>query len=250
MAIDKTYLQNYFEQIVSEIKMGGRVNWRWRELRRHLFGESTDPDLADEIATRKIAQFKQAGIVFVCGLVVAGMVAVVMQSIYQSLNYWDEIRDKRQLLAQLEEKLSQLESAEKEYNILESQQDIAVIDEAFPDYSDVGTALRLIGKVASEVIDANQDMVLTSISVDSLPFDKPDTATINAGLGTNQLLQEHEVDISLSVTGSFQSIREFISRLKGLRHNFRIEQLAFASDETSKNNLLNTSIRLTYYYYN
>ncbi|MBQ6449356.1 hypothetical protein IJJ08_00415 [bacterium] len=250
MAIDKTYLQNYFEQIVSEIKMGGQVNWRWRELRRHLFGEVTDPDLADEIATRKIAQFKQAGIVFVCGLVVAGMIALVMQSIFQSLNYWDEIRDKRQLLVQLEEKLSQLETAEKTYNTLESQKDIAVIDEAFPDYSDVGTALRLIGKVASEVIDANQDMVITSISVDNLPLDKPNTATINAGAGTNQLLQEHEVGISLSVTGSFQSIREFVSRLKNLRHNFRIEQLAFSSDETSGSNLLNTSIRLTYYYYN
>ena len=167
---------------------------------------------------------------------------------------WAEITASRQeitantgLLEQMTRKQEALKQAQANYSQIEP--DLAVIDEAIGDYSDLGLAMQLLEKMASEIVDEGGPLIINSVSVTEadIPADTPLTAEPGV-----RKLESQETLVTLSLTGDYQALRDFIIKITGLRHNFAVERLVFSSNNnnSSQNQYLNASLTLRYNYFN
>jgi hypothetical protein len=77
-----------------------------------------------------------------------------------------------------------------------------------------------------------------------MPNDKP----VNLSAGSGQKRERNEVSLTISATGDYQAIRDYVVKLRSLRHNFYVEKLTLSlPDEDTR--FLNTMITLKYYYF-
>lgn len=151
------------------------------------------------------------------------------------------IKENQTLLKSLEKKQQTLNQVEKIYKQVSSSSS-ASINEAIPNYSDTPLIMSLIEKIGSEIIEAQGPLLIESISVAELPNDQP----------TNSFsLTPQENEVQVSFIGDYQAIKDFITQLKSLKHNFSVEQISFSAPKnTSLNQLLTVSVKLRYYYFN
>jgi hypothetical protein len=152
-----------------------------------------------------------------------------------------DIEGNKQQLVAMQNKINALKAAQENYNLVSS--DLQIINEAVPDYSDVPQVMTILEKLAGEIVEDGGPFLITKIAVTAMPNDKP-----LVGAGSGQKRERNEVSLTVSVTGDYQAIRDYMVKLRSLRHNFYVEKLTFSlPDEDTQ--FLNTVITLKYYYF-
>ncbi len=178
-------------------------------------------------------------------LLAAAILALVIYFIIRPLfsdsqNLKKEITLNQNLLAQLKRKETQLIQAKENYDELGTSS--ALIDQAMPNYSDLPHVGRVLEKLNSEILTEGKPLVLESISVDPVANDLP-------GASPSAWTAESIV-VNISFVGNYQAVRDFILKLKNLRHNFVVEQIAINNASSrSTNHFLNVNVKLKYYYF-
>jgi hypothetical protein len=156
-----------------------------------------------------------------------------------------DIEGNEQQLVAMQNKINVLKTAQENYNLVSG--DLRVISEAVPDYSDVPQVMAILEKLGGEVVEEGGPFLITKIAVATMPNDKP----ANLGLvsaGSGQKRERSEVSLTISATGDYQAIRDYVVKLRSLRHNFYVEKLTLSlPDEDTQ--FLNTVITLKYYYF-
>lgn len=118
----------------------------------------------------------------------------------------------------------------------------ASLNEALPNYSDTPLTMSLLEKLASEIVEAQGPLLIESIDVSALPNDLP-TTTFS--------LNEKESEIQINFISDYQAVKDFITQLKLLKHNFSVDEISLSAPKsTNLNQLLTVSVKLRYYYFN
>lgn len=128
-----------------------------------------------------------------------------------------EIEDKRELDQALNQKIAALSTAQAEYLQLESR--LTVLDESLPSNPDLIDILKILEKIASD-----RGLVISALSVSSIPAE-PEEGTSFADLERQDLL------ISLTITGDYPTIREFVEDLRLSRRSFVVDSVTFNTGE-------------------
>lgn len=128
-----------------------------------------------------------------------------------------EIEDKRKLNTQLTQKASALNLAQENYSALQDR--LPVLDEAIPKGVDMAHTLKIIEKAASD-----QSLVITNLTILEIPQDPPVDAPISE-------LERQSMPIQLTVSGSYEAIRNFTNQLQGSRRSFTIDRIIFTTKD-------------------
>ena len=185
-------------------------------------------------------------------IIFVGVLALALVIYFVIGPSWNEITATRQeiasngaVLMQMQQKQADVEAAKAVYDSVKSDKE--VISEAIGDYSDIPAAMTLIEKMAGEVLEEGLPLVINNMMIEEkdMPTDTPRTASENEGIK-----EEQEVTIMLSLVGNYQGLREFITKIKQLRHNFLVEKLVFTGENNENAQILNATVTLKYYYFN
>ncbi len=244
MHIDTAYLKTYYQRIVSELKKEGKADWRWEEFSAHIF--NTGADASEALTGKKRMKMLQTASLIGGGVVIALIVfLILLPSVRNVFIYSRDLEKQGELYEDLLDRHDDLQTAWRNYEQI--RDDIDLIDEAMPDSSDLGRTLRIIGKIADDVISDGGQMVIQTINADTIPSDNEQTALQHSLDGGN--LSEHEMSFTIALSGNFQAVRDFVARVKSARHNFRIDQIVF-TPTSGGSDLLDVVIFVSYYYYN
>ena len=154
-----------------------------------------------------------------------------------------EIETNQGLLARLEAKQKSLAAAETAYKQINSKEN--VIKEAMPNYSDIPMVMRILEKLATEVDqETGPYLAINSMGVSAMPDDDPYTADQN-----DTGLQDQMAEITITMSADYTAVRDYVDKLKALRHNFFINRITFSADDDDSS-ILNVSLIIRYYYYN
>lgn len=135
-----------------------------------------------------------------------------------------EIEDKRKLDTQLSQKIASLSTAQGEFFSL--QNDLPVLDDALPDTPEFAYSIKLIEKTASEM-----GLVITGLSVQEIPAE---ISNAQSGETTSEKnLERVTVPVTVSVTGEYLKIRDWLRLLKQQRRSVLIESIAFSTNDDS-----------------
>jgi Tfp pilus assembly protein PilO len=129
-----------------------------------------------------------------------------------------EIVDKTDIDKKMEDKISALIEAQAAYQDME--RDLPLIDQALPVQSDAVRAARDLSALA-----ADSRVTITALSISAIPLSSdtgPGTGTITA---LNKLAS---FPVSLSVTGAYPDIKNFIGGILNLRRIMQIDSMIFA----------------------
>ena len=239
MKIDRTYI----ESILQEILAGHRPKVTWREFSERAFGKKKPKAVSEELAGKRAAQLRQMAIITAGGLILAAMLFLIIIPRFVTISrYRHELTENTAMVEQLDDKLAALTLARENFESIRDE--IAIIDEAIPNYSDLETVLPLIEKLVTQVYESGEPLVLTGLEVSNFPDDVPTTASLNRGL-----LSEKELRLAISLQGEYKAVRDFITALKAQRHNFRINRINFETD-TNNSSKISVNMDVSYYYYN
>jgi Tfp pilus assembly protein PilO len=148
-----------------------------------------------------------------------------------------EIEDKETLDQQLGQKVAALSTAQVEFFNLQSQ--LALLDEALPNQPDLIVALKIIEKIASD-----RQIIITNVTVSELPREEP----LPDDLKSSQI-KRASIPITLSVTGDYPTIRQFVEDLQNSRRTFVIDSVAFSSSEERGVKRLQATLNLSLPYF-
>jgi Tfp pilus assembly protein PilO len=187
------------------------------------------------------------------GLVIlAVIIAVIIRPIINDIGQTkSKIEAAETQLKQLNTKKQQMVTAQTSYQALADR--LLMINEAMPNYSDVPLVAGILERLASDLISQSGGALLIQrIDFAQMPNDKPET--LATGPGTTNSTQPNnarmsaEVPITVTLTGDYQSIRDYIVQLRSLRHNFYVDRLTFFAP-TNDSTFLDANINLKYYYF-
>ncbi len=146
-----------------------------------------------------------------------------------------EIDDKKKLDQQLSQKIAAMSSAQTEYLRLEDR--LAVLDEALPNQPNIIEAVKIIEKTASD-----RNIAIVSLNVAEIPSET--TETVNF-----EQLTRQQVSASVTLTGDYLTIRQFIEDLKQTRRSFVIDTVVFSLSEESGSQSLRATITVNIPYF-
>ncbi|OGJ37552.1 MAG: hypothetical protein A2383_00845 [Candidatus Pacebacteria bacterium RIFOXYB1_FULL_39_46] len=132
-------------------------------------------------------------------------------------NLIKEIEDKRKLDTQLSQKVSALNIAQENFSVLQDR--LFVLDEAIPRGANMTYTLKVIEKAASD-----QNLTIANLTVLEIPPEPPADATIDE-------LERQSMPIQLTVSGSYESIRDFTNQLQFSRRSFVIDRIIFTTKD-------------------
>ena len=178
------------------------------------------------------------------GVVVLGLIIyfVIMPS-------WSQITETKAMievdtaqLARLKTKHANLEEAESNYQQIASE--INIIDEAVPNYSNVPQVMTILEKLASEVLQEGGPLLIDTMRISTMPNDTPTSAQ-----DQTDALSREEATVLVSLTGDYQAIKDYVIKIRSLRHNFYVEKIILSANQDQNNQFLDASITLKYYYF-
>lgn len=129
-----------------------------------------------------------------------------------------EIDDKKKLDQQLTQKIAALSTAQSNY--LRYQDQLYVLDEALPNQPNTVETAKILEKVASE-----RFLLINSITVKDIPQNEDPTQI---------KLSEYErlsYPVSITLTGDYPSIRQFVEDLLALRRSLVVDTVLFKTSE-------------------
>lgn len=128
-----------------------------------------------------------------------------------------EIEDKKALNVQLDRKVAALATAQSEY--LELEDELVILNQALPDSPKIIYSIKVIEKIAGQ-----QNLVINSINMNEVP----DEQLVELGIDK---VSRVDVPISISITGDYPNIRQFVEELQLYRRVFVVDTVVFASSE-------------------
>lgn len=154
-----------------------------------------------------------------------------------------EIKDKERIDQQLAKKVAALSTVQTEYYQLENR--LLVLDQAIPNDPQIVYSLKIIEKTASDL-----QLIITAINLNEIP-------RTNLGLtsGSTQLnldlasAQRIDLPMSISVSGDYTSIREFVEVLRHYRRSFVIDSVIFTTEEVRGGKQLQAKITVSAPYF-
>jgi hypothetical protein len=155
----------------------------------------------------------------------------------------EKIEVDRALLTRLKAKANNVAEARENYELVEKQ--TALINEAIPNYSDPALAMKMLEKLATEVVDGGGPLLINDIRVSQMPQDTQETAVTN-----NKILESNEVVVMVNLSGDYQAVHDYVTQLRSLRHNFYLEKITFSASQDATQQFLDAVINLKYYYFN
>ncbi|MDO5561441.1 MAG: hypothetical protein Q4G02_01565 [bacterium] len=185
----------------------------------------------------------QIGVSLILALAVVALifVSVIIPMVNDSRALKAELTNNKLLLTQLQDKSELLDLAQVNYEKIGTQ--AALLDEAMGDYSDVPQAAAIVEKLTTEILEEGGPLVLEGISVEPMS---------NDNLQSNSPAVKHEAENTLNISfiGDYQAVRDFILKLKTLRHNFTVNQINItAPQDNNLNQFLTVNVNLKYYYF-
>ena len=196
------------------------------------------------------------------GVVIIGLLCyfIIWPTYHKIMTLRENIEEAAGYLTKLEKKTNDVRAAHSAYENLTSN-DLALLDEVVSNYSNLPLALKLLTYLATEVANGSDGvsspLYINSVAISQLPMDAPcenGKLTIkNAPCEVDdslKVLQPEYVDITLTMTGDYQAVREYVQKVKGLRHNFYLQALNISATEHGAGNILSANITVRYYYFN
>jgi len=146
-----------------------------------------------------------------------------------------EIDDKKALDQQLSQKIAALSSAQTEYLRLEGR--LNVLDEALPSQPKIIEAVKIIEKIASD-----RNIAILSLNVAELPVEN------ESSLEFDQLTRQ-QTSASVTITGDYLTIRQFVEDLKATRRSFIVDTVIFSLSEESGQKSLKATVTINIPYF-
>lgn len=146
-----------------------------------------------------------------------------------------EIDDKRTLDQKLNEKIAALSTAQTEYLKIEPR--LGILNFAIPINPDIVLTLKIIEKIASE-----QKIIISAINLSNVPKEFDATTDFVD-------LTRKNLDFTVSVSGDFPAIREFVNSLMQSRRSFLIEKIIFIVSDVRGVKRLEANISVSAPYY-
>ena len=174
------------------------------------------------------------------GIIALIFIFLIIPMVNESRVLKKELQNNQLLLTELKAKAVQLDEAQLNYEKIGSQS--ALLEEAMSNYSDVPEVTAIVEKLVTDILNEGGPLILEGIEIDPMSNDDPQ-AIVSAK-------NEEENTLRISFIGDYQAVRDFILKLKALRHNFTVNQIAITAPQDQKlNQFLTVSIDLTYYYF-
>ena len=149
-----------------------------------------------------------------------GLLIILLALIFPAVNHIlkinKEIADGEKVERKLYEKIIALDKAEENFNT--SKDRLVIVSEALPTGSDVDTHLRQVERLA-----AKSNATLSGIQFSDVPLSLP---TIRQNLAVKQ------VEYSITVSGGFANISNFISDLENAVRTVDITTISISEDGT------------------
>lgn len=148
-----------------------------------------------------------------------------------------EIEDKQELNEQLQKKVAALSTAQTTYLSLEEQ--LPILDEAIPSKPDLVYNLKVLEKLAAE-----SKIIISGMTIAELPADEDlaQPAAFSA-----RILQS--VPVSISLTGDYPSIRNYVESIRANRRSFTIESITFILNQNRETEALRATVTVSMPYY-
>jgi hypothetical protein len=150
-----------------------------------------------------------------------------------------EIEDKEKLDQQLSQKIAALSTVQPLY--LQLQYQLSTIDEAVPSSPQLIHSLKIIERMASDL-----DLVIMGMGVAEVPNEQTPTDMEGKSLASFERI---DIPITISVSGDYPTIRQFIENLKGYRRSFVIDTIIFATKEIRGDKKLEARITVSIPYF-
>lgn len=151
-----------------------------------------------------------------------------------------EIEDKRMIAQKLQEKISALSLAQKEYVAVSSE--LPLVEEALPQEPNLPLFIRQLETLAVQSGVALRTIQFGQVNLRGRLALKPDSVK------TEQKEEASEITFSLSASGSYQNLKSFLQSLENLRRFVVISSFAFKPEEKEEAQLLILSVAGEAYY--
>ena len=145
-----------------------------------------------------------------------------------------EIEDKRNLDAQLGQKIASLSTAQSQYQLFSEQ--FYLLDEALPKTAQINHSLQIIEKMASD-----NRLVIQAITTSAVPEELVETEAQTASRET--------LTFNVDVAGDYLNIRQFIGNVMASRRMMIVDQVSFAMGSSRYQKNLNATVRINLPYY-
>lgn len=164
------------------------------------------------------------------GLVLFLAVFAIRPTLLTMSDLLKEIEDKKELEEQLTKKVAALGSAQSLYLSVENR--LPVLDAAIPSSPETIRTLKIIEKIATD-----QSVILNSISLQEVPETPTEILSFDELSRTN-------LQLSLSLIGDYNSIKNFVGELQNSQRTFVIESIVFKISETKGDKQLRASLSI------
>ncbi len=170
------------------------------------------------------------------GLVVFLAMAAIRPTLLEMTELIKRIEDKKELSEQLSKKVAALGTAQTQFLAL--QERLFMLDQAVPSTADVIEALKIIEKSASDT-----GIILNSASIQEVPDKGVDQQN------NFDSLSKKDMQLVVSMSGDYSSIRDFVSALQNSRRTFVIDTVVFSvsQDKGSKQLRANLTLKAPYF---
>lgn len=162
------------------------------------------------------------------GLVIFLALFAIRPTLLTMSDLLKEIEDKTELEEQLTKKVAALNSAQSLYLSIEDR--LPILDAAIPSTPETIHSLKIIEKLATD-----QGVVLNSISLTEIPETPVEIPDF-------EKLSRVNLDIALSVSGDYTSIKNFVAGLQNSQRTFVIDSVVFRISESRGDKQLRASI--------
>jgi hypothetical protein len=167
------------------------------------------------------------------GLVMFLIIFAIQPTISTMIGLISEIDEKKEFSERLERKLSALQSASQIYTA--NQQYIPALNETIPQQPNLIRSLKIIEKIGSD-----SEVIIRAISVSRIP---------DEAFASSQQPKQTAVDVSVSLSGDYLSIRNFITNALQSRRILMINSVSFSIQDNRGDLKLVASINITMPYY-
>lgn len=122
-----------------------------------------------------------------------------------------EIKDKREIVAEMDQKIDDLNQAQTNYNQI--RDDLYLVEESLPLDPDLPILIKQLESLAR----------LSSVVIESVRFEKTNLQ------GEIEIEEGQAVGFSITVMGSYENLKEFLNSIDTLRRIISVESFGFTS---------------------
>jgi len=127
-----------------------------------------------------------------------------------------EIKDKREVVAEMDQKIDNLNQAQTNYNQI--RDDLDLVEESLPLDPDLPILIKQLESLAR----------LSSVAIESVRFEKTNLQ------GEIETEEGQAVGFSVTVMGSYENLKEFLNSIDTLRRIISVERFGFTSKTEDK----------------